>query len=200
MKNALKEAQKLIKDFRGKRAEDLEAIRLKLKEYNDVLETVKKTMDEATEVMDLSGYEKAKSEKKTAEAAIEMYSTRYRQIETAEYTTEEKSDEFIDGVLSYEQERGEQFKTEAEKLYTSLRELLETYLSDIAEAEAVINEWTTTIHANYRSATTTYADGSHRAPHPVPVHSAPFKGCKEALRLEMYFRDIDEGKNPVSMV
>lgn len=192
MKNEVKEVQKLIKDFRDKRAEDLEAIRLKLKEYNEALEASKKEMKEATEVMDLSRYENAKNGKKTAEAAIEMYSARYRQLECQELITEEKSDEVINSLLSYEQERGEAFAEEAEKLYTSLRELLRNYLSDIAEAEATIREWTANIHANYRSATTTYADGSNRAPHPVPVHSTPFIGSAKAVRLSSFFETEDK--------
>lgn len=190
--NTVQEVKAQIEEMKNKKAADLEAVREKITEAKAQLEEAEKEIRTATEEMDLQRYEDAKEARRRAHSAIDMYTGRYKQLECLEFVTEEKSDETIDKLLSWEAERTNSFKEELAEIIGQAKTLLEAYFADIRDAETVIRTWESEIHANYRSATTTYADGSHRAPSPVLVHSLPYRGDDIAIITEEYINKLEK--------
>ena len=185
-KNLIAEIRERITDMQTTKANELKTVWEKKTQAETEKEAAELALKNATAVMDLEAYEEARAKKHKAQTAIDMYSSKHKQIETQEYISEEESDKVIASILDYEEERAAEFKADLAKLLKPAADLLATYEADIREAEDTIRLWTDNIHANYRSMTTTYQDGTNRCPKPVPVRNLPYNGCSEAAILKTF--------------
>lgn len=185
-KNLIAEIRERITDMQTTKANELKTVWEKKTQAETEKEAAELALKNATAVMDLEAYEEARAKKHKAQTAIDMYSSKHKQIETQEYISEEESDKVIASILDYEEERAAEFKADLAKLLKPAADLLATYEADIREAEDTIRVWTDSIHANYRSMTTTYQDGTNRCPKPVPVRNLPYNGCSEAAILKTF--------------
>lgn len=185
-KNLIAEIRERITDMQTTKANELKTIWEKKTQAETEKEAAELALKNATAVMDLEAYEEARAKKHKAQTAIDMYSSKHKQIETQEYISEEESDKVIASILNYEEERAAEFKADLAKLLKPAADLLATYEADIREAEDTIRLWTDNIHANYRSMTATFQDGTNRFPKPVPVRNLPYNGCNEATILKTF--------------
>lgn len=185
-KNLITEIRERITDMQTTKANDLATVWEKKTQAETEKEAAELALKNATAVMDLEAYEEARAKKHKAQTAIDMYSSKHKQIETQEYISEEESNKVIDSILAYEEDLADTFRTELEKLLKPAAELLANYETDVRNAEETLRSWTDNIHANYRSMTTTYQDGTNRSPKPVPVRNLPYTGCKEAAILKTF--------------
>lgn len=144
----------------------------------------------ATENMDLEAYEAAKEEKRKARLALDMYGEKFKQLKDRELTTEEESDAVIDSLLSYEADLARDFEEKASEHIEALAKISAAYFDEVTQTEKTLKRWQIEIHRNYRSQTATYADGSHRSPHPVPVRSTPYNGCEQALTVARFLDNV----------
>lgn len=191
-KNITKEVQERIKKLTGDKTEQLAKIHQKQTEARTQIEAAELAIREATEVMNLEAYEKAITDKRKAQAALDMYSGRYDQIRKQEYVTEAESDSTIDSLLGYEDTLAEDFKKAVAEPLKKLAELHKEYKAAVVETENTIKNWERNIHANYSTrGATKYKDPvtgqyTDRSNTPVPVHRLPYNGCSEAIQLGLY--------------
>lgn len=187
----LQEVKARMQEMQDKKAEELQAIQNKKTEAYTQKEAAELAIQEATKSMDLEAYEEAKTAKRKAQSAIDMYSGKYAQISKQEYISEEDSDKVIDSLLAYENELAAGFKAAVAEHLKALSTTLQDYLTEIADTEGTITAWGATIHANHNSRGRTYytdANGqeSTRSETPIPVHIMPYTGCREAHQLKEY--------------
>lgn len=189
----VEEVKARMQEMQQKKAGELETVRQRQQEAQTQKEAAELAIREATDSMDLEAYEEAKTAKRKAQTAIDMYSGKYAQISKQEYISEADSDKVIDSLLAYENELAAGFKAAVAEPLKKLDELQRTYFDAVEDVEQTIRAWTDNIHANYRSAGTIYAEtGTNRSPHPVAVHTTPYTGCGEAHRLAQYLKN-DKG-------
>ena len=191
-KNEAREVMARIKDMLAQKAAELDAIQQKQEEARGQLEEAGLELKEAVEQTDLTLYEKATADRRKAQGALDMYAARHKMISEKQFITEQESDKVIDGLLEYEKQLTEDFKAAVAAPLKALAAAYEEYMAAVQETEDTLRAWETSIHANYRSSTAVYADGTNRSPKPIPVHSVPFHGCSEAARLKIYL-DSAEG-------
>jgi vacuolar-type H+-ATPase subunit E/Vma4 len=130
----------------------------------------------ATAEMNLEAYEAATARRNKAKTAANMYAAKAEQIRQQEYVTEEESDRVIDQLLEHENKLYKAFLDAISDPLARIRRCCKAYSDGIDETEKLIRKWTQEIHANYRSAGTTYANGTNRADTPQPVHAVAFTG------------------------
>lgn len=135
-----------------------------------------KALKEATENTNFEEYEKAKAGILRASTKIEMLTARYDQIKNKEFVTEKESDETIDAIKAYENELGKKYNEAIAEPLRILEKLTADYNAAIMDAENTMRIWTSEIHANYRSETTTYRNGTNRSDTPVPVRNLRYEG------------------------
>lgn len=182
MKTANKPAEilKRIEGLEAKKEAELTAITHKIQESNAALTKAKAEIKSATESTDLTAYTNAKAAAAEASNAIEMYTARYAMIERREYVTQKDSDATVDQLLAYEQAIATEYIETIGPAIDTLKKAHADYMTAVKAAENTIAEWTGRIRANYRSETTTYADGSNVSKTPVPVRNTPYLGCTES--------------------
>lgn len=190
-KNVPAETTKRIAGLEKKKADDMAAIAAQIKESETALTAAKKEKQNATERTDLKAYQDAKQKEAEATAAIEMYTTRYEQLDAREFVTTKDSDATIDALLQYEADIADEFIETITGPIEEIKKAHADYTGAVADTERVISAWTSRIHANYRSATTTYADGSNVSTSPVPVHAVPFTGCNEATLVGVFLEKFN---------
>lgn len=192
---AVKEQMEAITKQKGT---ELAQIENNLTTAQDEVKEAAAAMQEATENMNVEGYEAAKARKRKAQTACEMYQARKAQLESPEhYVSEEDSNKAIQSLLAYEDTLAEGFKAQFTEALKHLDKILWDYDAAVHEVETTLREWTTRVHANYISSTTTWLDpntGKHtnRSATPVPVHSTNYTGCEEANSLREYVRKAKE--------
>lgn len=191
MKNATEETKKRIKEMIDQKEADLAQIRQMQTEAQTQKEAADMAIKAATAEMNLDAYEEAKQAKRKAQAALDMYAGKLKQIQQQEYVTEEESDRVINSMLVYEDALAKEFKEKLQGLISDLAGLHHKYVEAIYDTEKTIQLWEKNIHANFRSQTATYADGTNRSPLPVPVHVIPFIGCKEAQIIGNFLEKIE---------
>ena len=191
-KNVPAEVMKRIKGLETKKAEELAAIKSKVNENAATLAEAEKEIKVATESTDLTAYQAAKQKKHNAAEAVEMYNARYTQLENKAFVTRKDSDATIDALLKYEADIEAEFIEAIAEPLADLKAIYEEYCDGVTAAETTIAAWTHRIHANYRSAGTTYADGTNVSPVPVPVHRTPFEGCKESVLVKNFIDKLAE--------
>lgn len=183
----VEEVKARMQEMQQKKAGELETVRQRQQEAQTQKEAAELAIREATDSMDLEAYEEAKTAKRKAQTAIDMYSGKYNQIKQQEYISEPESDKVIDSLLAYEDELAAGFKAAVAEPLKKLDELQQAYFDAVEDVEQTIKAWTGNIHANYRSEGTIYREtGTNRAPHPVPVRMTPYTGCSEAHILNEY--------------
>ena len=191
----LQEVKARMQDMQDKKAGELQAIHARRTEAQTQKEAADLALKEATERMDLEAYEEAKTARRKAQTAIDMYAGRYNQIKQQEYISEEDSDKVIDSLLEYEEQLAEDFKKAAAAHLKQLEALLKEYKAEVADIENTLIKWQKDIHANYntRGATSYYDEftGQYtgRSKDPYPVHNHIYTGCVEAQRLYDYLKD-----------
>lgn len=191
-KSVLQEVQARIASIQQKRAAELAEIREKQAEARTQIEAASLAMKEATEVLNVEAYEKARNDKKKWQTALDMYNARFNQIQAQELVTEADSDSVINSLLAYEEEIAQTFKQAMKDPLQILKKLLDDYEDEVQEVENTINIWQTDIHANYStrgSASFVNPDTGERTDRsavPVPVHRLPYTGCSEATQLKTY--------------
>lgn len=188
----VEEVKACMQEMQQKKAGELETVRQRQQEAQTQKEAAELAIREATDSMDLEAYEEAKTAKRKAQTAIDMYSSKYNQIKQQEYISEVESDKVIDSLLAYEDELAAGFKAAVAEPLKKLDELQKAYANAVEDVEQTIKAWTGNIHANYRNNGTTYTDGTNRSPQPVPVRRIPYTGCSEAHQLKEYL-DKAEG-------
>ena len=188
---AVKEQMEAITKQKGT---ELAQIESNLATAQDEVKEAAAAMQEATERMNGEGYEEAKARKRKAQTACEMYQTRKAQLENPEhYISDEDSNKVIQSLMAYEDTLAEGFKEQFAEALKHLDKILWDYDAAVHEVETTMLEWTTRVHANYISSTTTWLDpetGEHtnRSAKPVPVRSTNYTGCKEANTLREYIQ------------
>lgn len=193
-KNIPAETIKTIESLERKKAADLAAIADKINENNTALAEAKKAKQNATESTDLTAYQDAKKKEAEANAAIEMYAARYTQLERCEFVTTKESDATIDALLKYEKDIAAEYTEAIAGPIAEIKKAHADYTGAVKAAEGAISAWTHRIHANYRSATTRYADGTNISKTPVPVRNIPYLGCKESAIVGAFLDKISDEK------
>lgn len=183
----VEEVKARMQEMQQKKAGELETVRQRQQEAQTQKEAAELALREATDSMDLDAYEEAKTAKRKAQTAIDMYTGKYNQISKQEYISEAESDKVIDSLLAYEDELAAGFKAALTEKLQDLEQLHREYSDTVRDAEQTILTWTTTIHSNHRSrGLTRYADGTDRSPKPIPVRNVAYAGCEEAKQLQEY--------------
>lgn len=192
--NTLQEVKDRMKQMQDSKAAQLAEISQKQEEARSKIEAAALAMKDATERMDVDGYEEAKTAKRKAQTALDMYTGRYNQIKAQEYINEAESDKVVDSLLAYENQLAEDFKAAIAVHLKQLAKLHEEYTAAVQDTENTLTAWQRDIHANYNTrGNGAYYDGltgqhTHRSPSPVPVHRMAYTGCSEAARLGEYLK------------
>ena len=187
-KTVLQEVTDQMQEMLTKKEKELRAINKKALEAQEQREAAIAALKDATARMDLEAYEEAKREKERTQAAIDMYSARYEQINDQEYISEAESDKAIDRLLEYENELDNNFREAISEPLKVLRQIVADYRKEINETEQTMVTWQQNIHANYssRGGTIYKETGTDRSKTPIPVHAIAYRGCVEAERLTAY--------------
>ena len=192
----LKEMQQLITDLQANRAAELEKIQEKKEEAQAQKEAAEAAIKEATKQMDLEAYEEARKAASKAQTAIEMYASRYKQIQEQEYISENESDSLIDGLLEYEKKRTLDFEGALAKHMKELDLLLDGYLNEQQAIKNTLTVWQEQIKKNYRTmGMTIYVDRetgqkSDKSKTPIDILKFANVGSEQAQGL----RDFLEKK------
>ena len=169
---------------------ELQSIDDQKKSALDEIAELQKTMDEAQRNIDAEAYLKASDAVRILATKIEMLDKRRAQHEHKELVTEEESDQMIRSILAYEDEIADQYEKDVKEPIRKLRSINDAYRADVSYCEATIKRWTSNIHPNYRSETTTYADGTNRSSTPVPVHAIPYFGSAISQRISEFLSRV----------
>ena len=188
--NALEMAKKQKHDLTEKKSADLRDIQVKICAAKTQAEEADAAMKSATETMNLEEYEKAREAKRKAKIAIDMYSSRYAQLQGQQLISEEESDKVIDSLLEYEDQIAERYKADIAGPLKTLNELTKAYRAEVADTEETIRAWSRDIRPNYSTRGTMSridpetGERTDRSDHPVAVHQIPYLGCDESTVLE----------------
>lgn len=182
-RNVAEEVSKRISELKEGKAAELLTLKTKIDVAEQALNKAEAEMRKATENTDLKAYTEAKHKADEGAAAVEMYTARYKQLETKSFVSEEESDLVFDSLETYEKELTEEYQKNMQPILQKLAEINKSYKNDISTAEQTIKAWESEIHANYRSKYTTYVDGSHRSDRPVPMRPRPYLGCDLSERV-----------------
>lgn len=175
-KSIVEETKERIKELTESKAAELLSIQVSITEAKTKKEAANLAIKAATENTDIEAYDKAKADRRKAESEIEMYSARYNMLKNKELVSEEESDRTIDELLSYEEEIAAKFEFDIQEPLKEIKRILEEYNQEVKDTEITIESWTKCIHANYRSATALYANGTNRADTPQEVHKVAYTG------------------------
>lgn len=183
MSDVIRETREKIDQLVKARRDSIVEAAVRVEEARADVVKAEKAMEAATMNMDAPAYEKAQAEKRSAESRLEMYLKRQEQLDTLEYVSEAESDAVIDALLDHKKDLEAAFSRDIAGPIAKLRGIYEKYNADVKETEALIREWTASVHLNYRMPGTTFPDGTNRSPGPVPVR---FTSYREAELLAGY--------------
>lgn len=189
-KDVVTEVNERIDELIAKRNGELETIENAMEKINDKVNAAMEAMDAATDSMNVEAYEEANATYKREQISLDMYMKRSKRLDAKEFVTEEDSDSVIDSLLNHEKDLEKDYKESITSHINALADITNQYFADIQNTENTIRRWTKYIHENYRSATTTYSDGTNRSPHPVPVHAMPFMGCSTAIQMKTFIEKL----------
>ena len=190
----LQEVKDRMAGMIAEKTAQLDKIRQLQQEARTQIEAAGLAMKKATEQMDVDAYEAAKTAKRKAQTALDMYAGRYKQIEAQEYISEADSDKVVDSLLEYEDRLTEDFKAALVEHLKVLAELLENYSEAVKDTEQALVDWQQNIHLNYNSrGRATYTDEftgerTYRSPSPIPVRVMGYTGCPESSQLREYLK------------
>ena len=189
-KDIITEVKKQMEKLLSERRSELARISEEISACKTDKATAEDELKKATATLDFDSYEKAKQEFVRAETKIEMLTDRYNQILKNEYLTESESDKVIDSIKAWEHELSEEYHKAIAEPIKTLQELTKKYLAGIKDAENLMRSWTNEIHANYRSETTTYANGTNRSDTPVPVRNVPYTGSQTSKAVNDFVNSM----------
>ena len=149
--NILQEVQASIKEMQDKKQADLDKIAEKKEEARQQIEAAAQAMNAATEQMDVDAYEEAKTAKRKAQTALDMYNGRYAQILGQEYISEAESDKVIDSLLAYDRELAVDFEKALAEHLLAIKSLAEDFNTEEARLRNTLTLWQESIHKNYRT-------------------------------------------------
>lgn len=190
MKNRAKEVQAKIEALIDAREQTAAAILEKLEGERRAEAAAQEAIDKATAALDFEMNHKAQQDKAAAAERRALLQRRFDQMRSGRPVTEEESNEIIESLLQYEKDLAAAFEEDISAPLAALAKLCKEYREKVQETEDTINNWTREIHPNYLSPSTTYPDGTHRAPQPVPVHRTPYLGSKLSSQLDNFLRDV----------
>ena len=194
-RTVIENVTKQINELTTKKAQQLEVIQAELSKARTSKAAADEAATAAAAEMDLDAWNRAAEDKKAAEMAENMFSSRLAQIAGKEMISEEESDRVIDSLRGYIKDLDNAFDAALGKILRDLRILYDGHISDIREAESVIRTWTNDIHKNYRSYTSLYFDPetgtrSNRSPHPVPVNLTDGQGGGHARMVRQFLSNF----------
>ena len=185
----LQEVQASIKEMQDKKQADLDKIAEKKEEARQQIEAAALAMKAATEQMDVDAYEDAKTAKRKAQTALDMYNGRYAQILAQEYISEAESDKVIDSLLAYDRELAADFEKALAEHLLAIKSLMDNFNTEEARLRNTITLWQESIHKNYRTlGRTLYVD---------PETGAQTTRSKNPVNIMQYAQMGSTAVNPV---
>lgn len=194
-KTTPEEVRDRIQSLTEDRRKELEEIQARIDEEVAKARAAAAAIEKAVDALDVDAHMQAKEAEARAKTAIDMYRARREKISKRKYITEEESNRVIDSLIEYENELAKEYKKELAGILSTLDAATQKYQNAVTDAESTISAWTMTIHANYRNPSTTYQDGTHRAPQPQPVRFSP-RECAESNITAKYIKDVRSVKHP----
>ena len=193
-KNFIEELNKRIDEMLKQKEAESQSIDSQIASAQSEIAKLRETMDDAQETLDAETYVKAKDAARVLQTKIEMLEKRKAQHDKKELISEAESDEVIKSILAHENELAEDFHKDAMELLWQLKERNDKYRAELAASNNTLSRWTNNIHENYRSETTTYADGTNRSPVPVPVRTSPFFGSPLSNKVTDFLKSVLKNK------
>lgn len=151
MKNTRKEVEAKIAKLLSDRKSEIEGIREKIEELTKEVDAQAQAIKDATQVTNLEAYERAKSAKRQAEVALEMYHERLNQLKVNEYVTEAESDRVIDQLLDYREALKADYESKLQTSLPAIVELTEAFNQEWNATNDTIKQWEFKVRANYRT-------------------------------------------------
>lgn len=180
-KNYVQEIEARITELNARKQADMRKALEAKAAAEKAVKAAQATMEEATDKLELERYAEAKQQKEEAETALAMFEGKCKKVEQKVLVTDEDSEAVIEGILSYEEQLEREFLDAIRKPIEELRALQEDHWQKVAEAERIMNRWTSEIHANYiscmrrRDAET--GEWTSKVDYPVPVRVEKYLGC-----------------------
>ena len=191
----LQEVKQQIKEIMKKKHDDFAKAQEMFDAAKSALEKASEAKEKATAEMDLETFHTATADAEKAQAELEMYEGKLKQLEQQKYITEAESDAVIDSLLDYEKKIMTDFETAVASVYEDLDKLLTNYKHEIKEIEATLHYWEKHIHANYLLYGNRRIDketgrrlGRKDRPQPIRPFIAKNMGGATAKRLEALLR------------
>ena len=182
-KTTLESVNERIGQLKSERNQELGKISEELTAARNEKKAAEHDIKTAAEKLNFEEYEKAKHDANRADFKIEMLTKRYDQIQHKEYITEKESDKVIDSLKAYEETLAGDYRNKIKEPLQQLATITADYHRIVNDVEETIKRWCAEIHANYRSESATYQDGTNRAEMPQPVRVAPYYGTPESELL-----------------
>ena len=187
---AVQKAQKQMTELRNKKAAQLQTIEEMRQDAAQKAQEAQDALERATAEMNLEKYEQAQNDLRKALTSEQMYKARADQLQRQEIISEDESDAVINSLLSYEDALADKLAADIAPHLDALETILTAYQADVKETENTISEWCSTVHAYYRSETTTYTgpDGerTNRAPYALAVHPNGYAGSEASRFLDQF--------------
>lgn len=190
MKNRAKEVQARIKELINAREKTTASILEKIEAERRAEAAAQEAIAKATAALDFEMNHKAQQDNATAAEHRALLQRRLDQMNSRKMVTEEESNEVISSLLKYEEDLAAEFEEAVSAPLETLANLCKEYQEKVQETEATINKWTHEIHPNYLSPGTKYADGTNRAPQPVPVHIVAYSGSVLSNQIDNFLRNV----------
>lgn len=190
MKNVAKEVQSKIRELIDTRNQTVTDLLEKIEEERRAEAAAQEEIDKATAALDFEMNHKAQQDKAAAAERRILMQRRLDQMNGRKQVTETESEEVIASLLQYEKDLETAFTEDVSTPLAALEKICKDYREKVRETENTINDWTREIHPNYRSQSTRYADGTNRAPHPVPVHVVAFYGCDLSGQIDAFLQKV----------
>lgn len=166
--------RKIYQDTKAEKDAEIRKLNEAIETAREEIETAEADLEDAVSNGKAQLFEDAKTRKIKAETSLDFCQKRIPMIKKG-FISEETSDEFIDSILKIEDGITKEYEKAVREKVQELESLTNAYRADIRETEAVMNDWTRDIHANYRTfgrCSYVQPDGtrSDRSPKPVKVH------------------------------
>ena len=182
-----------MEKLKSERAAEIQSVKAKIRDAEAGIKDAEARIDTATRKTDLEAFTEAEKDQKAANTKRAMYSERLKQLEDLDFVTDQESEETINSIIAYEKTIGTQIDERIRESVEALDKLITAYEHEIEDAERTIKDWTGTIHPNYISEGTIYAEtGTHYSPVPIPVRRTPYEGTERAKAARRFIRVIRE--------
>lgn len=185
----LEKVQDRIRGLINERELKLEAVSQKRAALAESAQALEEKLQQAAREMNTKAYAAAKAEREECNTEFEMLEELERQIRKSELVTEAESEQVIASLLAYEQQLEEEYRKAVVEHLQALDALSDQHRLAAADAETTLNTWTSEIRANYINTRTTYQNGTHRSPVPVPIHPRGYFGGRLVSAIDKFLTD-----------